>query len=305
MVFTVERDGQLKFKETAVQDPMQGGELRAPDRIFAQVFSRNIISQQFAEAAKVQFDIQAQQHQSENKSEETAQLGPVASQSSLPTLKSLADRVREADLEVVADNLGLERDRHDKHKWRDAEHIISINNGKFMDWLADQGGGGAIDLVMHLQKVDFKQAVQWLSGQDLTVRPVHSPPQTRSTRDEHQPLQMPVVNEYRWAAVKDYLIETRKLPKTLKQLWQWHQVAQALGKSGNYLNRITEVARDFNRGVPLSEQAQRAMQKDFQQSQLLSKSQQRETIFPLVNPQVEIAVLKKCSSPYSMETELD
>jgi hypothetical protein len=35
-----------------------------------------------------------------------------------PTLQEIADEVREADLETVAANLGLELDRHDKHKWR-------------------------------------------------------------------------------------------------------------------------------------------------------------------------------------------
>ena len=41
--------------------------------------------------------------------------------------------------------VGLERDAHDKHKWRDGDHIISISDRLFMDWLADKGGGGDID----------------------------------------------------------------------------------------------------------------------------------------------------------------
>ncbi|MGA7934968.1 MAG: hypothetical protein WCA35_15585, partial [Kovacikia sp.] len=52
MVFTIQPNGQLQFKETAVQDPIRGGEWREPDRLFAQVFSRNILQQGFAEAAK-------------------------------------------------------------------------------------------------------------------------------------------------------------------------------------------------------------------------------------------------------------
>ena len=42
-----------------------------------------------------------------------------------------------------------------------------------MDWLTDTGGRGAIDLVMHMQGVEFKEAVEWLSGQDLSQRPAH------------------------------------------------------------------------------------------------------------------------------------
>jgi hypothetical protein len=47
-------------------------------------------------------------------------------------------------------------------------------------------------------------------------------------------------------------------------LWQWHQVARKFGKSENYLNRITEVARKCNRGEPFSEQAKAAMLQDLQ-----------------------------------------
>jgi septum formation topological specificity factor MinE len=62
MIFTIQDNGQLRFKETAVQDPFRGGEARGADpcgiceaaRIFAQVFSRNILEQGFAEAAREQ-----------------------------------------------------------------------------------------------------------------------------------------------------------------------------------------------------------------------------------------------------------
>jgi Toprim-like/Protein of unknown function (DUF3991) len=112
-------------------------------------------------------------------------------------------------LEVVATNLGLEPDRHDSHKWRDAGHIISIDGSKFMDWAADKGEGGAIDLVMHVQGVEFKEAVQWLSGRSL--QPPHCEAQPAANR-EPRILEMPASNEQRWAAVREYLVETRKLP---------------------------------------------------------------------------------------------
>ena len=53
----------------------------------------------------------------------------------------------------------------------------------------------------------------------------------------------------------------------LKDLWRWHQVAKDLDKSGKYLSRITEVAREVNRGKPLSERAKVAMQQDLQMAQ--------------------------------------
>jgi len=132
-----------------------------------------------------------------------------------PTLQETADEVRDADLESVAANLGMELDRHDKHKWRDSDHIISISGPLFMDWLADIGGHGAIDLVMHVQAVEFKAAVEWLSGRDLSKSPVNTSTYAPSKEQEPRPLEMPEANETRWQAVRDYLVETRKLPVVL------------------------------------------------------------------------------------------
>jgi hypothetical protein len=127
-------------------------------------------------------------------------------------LQELADHVRETDLAIVATHLGLKQDHCDKHKWRDAEHIISIDGSKFMNWAANKGGGGAIDLVMHVQQIDFKAAVQWLSGLDLTAQPliIRKPLQLEDRYPRS--LDLPVPNEQRWLAVQDYLVETRKLP---------------------------------------------------------------------------------------------
>ncbi|MBD2230823.1 strawberry notch C-terminal domain-containing protein [Phormidium tenue FACHB-1052] len=58
MVFRVRAEGHIEFKETAVQS-LQGGESRLPDRAFAQIFSKNIVQQGFAEAAQAQIQAQA------------------------------------------------------------------------------------------------------------------------------------------------------------------------------------------------------------------------------------------------------
>ncbi|WP_228037630.1 strawberry notch C-terminal domain-containing protein [Nodosilinea sp. LEGE 06152] len=59
MVFRVRGEGHIEFKETAVQS-LRGGESRLPDRAFAQVFSKNIVQQGFAEAAQAQLQAQAE-----------------------------------------------------------------------------------------------------------------------------------------------------------------------------------------------------------------------------------------------------
>ncbi len=58
--------------------------------------------------------------------------------------KQLADEVREHSLEEIAVQLGLERDRHDKHKWRGAGCCISINDNKFFDHYAVDCGSPAL-----------------------------------------------------------------------------------------------------------------------------------------------------------------
>jgi hypothetical protein len=91
-----------------------------------------------------------------------------------------------------------------------------------MDWLVDKGGCGAIllrrrcanDLVMHVQDVEFKTAVEWLSGQDLAHPPVHVSTYQQAER-RSKSLAMPTANERRWNAVRDYLVETRQLPAVL------------------------------------------------------------------------------------------
>jgi hypothetical protein len=207
MVFTFQGQERIKFKEVAVPNALQGGELRGYDREFATIFASNIVEQGFGEAAQEQFQVV------ETTSSPTPIQRVMASPIAELSLKEIADEVREADLEGVAASLGLERDSHDKHKWRDGDHIISISDRLFMDWLADKGGGGAIDLVMHVQGCEFKAAVEWLSGRDFS-RPAVIAPQKAEPK-ELPPLVMPAANGQRWEAVQRYLVETRKLPLAL------------------------------------------------------------------------------------------
>ncbi len=224
MIFNLSQDGQLKLRETAVQNPLRGGELRGCDRAFAQIFARNLLDQGFAAAAlKLQqsqlvqdgpeLPIEAAgQPDQVQESEQLLSPSPISSAAISPSsspLEALADAVRDADLAVVAAQLGLQQDRHDKRKWKDAAHSISINDGKFMDWLAEKGGGGAIDLVMHVRQVDFKAAVAWLSGQPLPVME-----QPRSPAPP-RPLILPQRDATQWATVQHYLVETRGLPAAM------------------------------------------------------------------------------------------
>lgn len=127
---------------------------------------------------------------------------------------SLAQQLREIPLNEIASRLGLLRDKHDKHKWWGEGQIVSINDQKFYDHLNLKGGYGAIDLVMHVQGGDFKEALQWLADgiSELPRVPVRSP---QPIDKEKQPFQPPAQDKSKWLAVRQYLIEKRRLPAAL------------------------------------------------------------------------------------------
>lgn len=82
--------------------------------------------------------------------------------------RELASQCREIPLEEVVVMLGGEKDPQDPQKWNTPSGPIWLGKGKdshkFFDHLTGKGGGGAIDLAMHIQRCDFKQAVTALSG---------------------------------------------------------------------------------------------------------------------------------------------
>lgn len=78
-------------------------------------------------------------------------------------IKSRADIVRLVALEEVLRRTGSFWHRYDKAKWHTPRGELSISGEKFFNWTAGVGGGGAIDLVIHLMDYDFKSAVSWLS----------------------------------------------------------------------------------------------------------------------------------------------
>ena len=70
--------------------------------------------------------------------------------------------VRTVPLETVLRLRGAVRDRYDKSKWHTEQGPLSVTGSQFTNWKQNHGGGGAIDLVMHLAGLDCKDAVKWL-----------------------------------------------------------------------------------------------------------------------------------------------
>jgi hypothetical protein len=71
-------------------------------------------------------------------------------------------RLRNLDLIHVLKRFQAVQDSTDPERWHTCQGSISVTGAKFMNWKAGIGGGGAIDLVMHLKNCNFKTAIAWL-----------------------------------------------------------------------------------------------------------------------------------------------
>jgi len=119
--------------------------------------------------------------------------------------------LRATPLEKVLTGCGAWPDKADPRKWHTARGVLSVRGVKFMNWSLGVGGGGAIDLVMHLKALDFKGAVDWLgrqSAQMLPELPLAATPAPFT-------LNLPESEPRHLGRVRDYLTRERGLPVTL------------------------------------------------------------------------------------------
>ena len=121
-----------------------------------------------------------------------------------------ADRLRALPLPLVLEELGAASDPHDPAKWHTDQGVLSLSGPKFMNWNQGIGGGGAIDLVMHVRQLSFGQALEWLERHFAGL----TPPQTASMA-RPQALTLPAPTTQNWPRVEGYLVEERKLPWAL------------------------------------------------------------------------------------------
>ena len=127
-------------------------------------------------------------------------------------IRNKADRVREINLEAVLKLCGAFRDKSDKRKWHTCQGVISVSGPKFMNWNRCIGGGGAIDLAIHLHDLDFKAAVLWLSEMFPTAGNQWTAERKNALKRAFQP---PVKDDKRLARVIDYLVHKRCLHPSL------------------------------------------------------------------------------------------
>lgn len=118
-------------------------------------------------------------------------------------------RARAIPLERVLQLHGARPDPRDRRKWHTAQGVLSITRTQFMNWTLGVGGGGAIDLVMHLQQRDFRTALDWLQRQGPGARSAASLPPATSR------LILPAPDPAQLARVHRYLVRVRALPAAL------------------------------------------------------------------------------------------
>jgi hypothetical protein len=124
--------------------------------------------------------------------------------------RARADRLRALPLPVVLAALEATSEPSDPAKWRTARGVLSVTGAKFINWNQGVGGGGAIDLVMHVQQLGFGQALQWLEDRFGTPAPAQ-PVSLVTTRS----WTIPPPAAHHWPRVERYLIEERRLPRSL------------------------------------------------------------------------------------------
>jgi Plasmid recombination enzyme/Protein of unknown function (DUF3991) len=132
--------------------------------------------------------------------------------------QAMTGQLRQIPLTQVAYESGLDPDWQDKQKWRGEIHTINITGEKFYDWQKMKGGGGAIDLVMHLQNVSFTEAIDWLGDRFGAAEMLQLVTQQISKQTQakpQQPFQAPALHDEKWGQVRDDLIRQRRIPSTL------------------------------------------------------------------------------------------
>jgi len=133
-----------------------------------------------------------------------------------------ADRVREVPLETVLALRHAVRDPRDRQKWHTEQGPVSITGQKFTNWRRNTGGGGAIDLVMHLADLDASAAVAWLEQHSPAGHAIAGITGHHASGNQRAALSVPPTNQAgklrlpardasKLRRVQNYLIQHRNL----------------------------------------------------------------------------------------------
>ena len=120
--------------------------------------------------------------------------------------------VRDIELCQVLKQMDAMKDKKDSAKWHTRQGLLSVNGQQFFNWTKNVGGGGAIDLIIHLHQLDFIQAVGWLDEHFAS-------PDRRILNEEKRltptPLILPKNHPEGLPQIIHYLTSDRCLPQAL------------------------------------------------------------------------------------------
>lgn len=145
-------------------------------------------------------------------------------QKRIQELEKQTQLLRDLSLNDVAWELGLDCSCE---RWKGHGQIINIDGDKFYDLSPEHSkdGGGAIDLVMHVNQCNFQQAVVWLHerfGEVGAIRAAIAFAPTVTTliiqSEPRTPFTLPVEDKTKWKAVEHYLTQKRGIPEDFVQV---------------------------------------------------------------------------------------
>ncbi|MBW4455289.1 MAG: plasmid recombination protein [Nostoc indistinguendum CM1-VF10] len=179
----------------------------------------HVLNHQLADRAFMQERLESAEQRARASEKERQRLEEIVRSLELKT-----QQLRDLALVDVAWELGL---HHDEGKWKGHGHIINIDGPKFYDFAPDQqkGSGGAIDLVMHVNNCNLRQAVVWLHerfGEAGAERAAIAKTKTVAAEiiqlEPRTPFQLPVEDKAKWTAVHNYLTQKRGIPENFVEL---------------------------------------------------------------------------------------
>jgi len=130
------------------------------------------------------------------------------------SVRKKAALVRDIELCQVLRQMGAMMDKKDPAKWHTRQGILSVNGQRFFNWTKNVGGGGAIDLILHLYPVDFIQGVGWL---DEHFASLDMQTLNKEKTLAHTPLILPKSHPEGLPQIIRYLTSNRYLPQALIQ----------------------------------------------------------------------------------------
>ena len=133
-------------------------------------------------------------------------------------LSQLADQVRDTPLRNVLAHYGFDvKPEGTTLRAKTERHNIVVTGSRWFDNKAGVGGGGAIDLVMHIARVDFSVACRSLADEFDPLAATQSnlsfPSSLRSQKKPFEELmaRYAVREDSHWPVARSYLTETRKI----------------------------------------------------------------------------------------------